>query len=319
MHWINTKYASDINEMTDLSKDLRTQLNDRAYLSDFKLRQTQESTDGTRKFLFVLEDGQTIESVLIPDGEQRLTLCISSQVGCAMKCDFCATGQSGLIRNLKAYEIVDQVITVNRILEPERKITNVVLMGMGEPLANLDEVTEALVRMIQFIGISKNKITVSTVGLAPQILLFGKQGTDVNLAVSLNASTDEVRSRLMPINKKYPIKTLLDACKKYSLGRRKRIFFEYVLIAGINDSPEDAERLVQLLRGIRCKINLISLNPYGRIYQRPDEKRVLDFHKILLKKKMTVFTRKSKGADILAACGQLKADMKNPFWTPKCK
>jgi len=233
----------------------------------------QISKDRTEKFLFGLEDGETIESVLIPDTD-RLTLCISSQVGCAMGCKFCLTGKIGLKRNLKAYEIVDQVISVVRVLSLEsglrpmgvvspgqRKITNIVLMGMGEPLANFSEVVESLWRMTEFMGFSKRRITLSTAGVVPKILKLSGIAPKVNLAVSLNATTDEVRNKLMPLNKKYPIKNLLDACKKFPLEPGRKITFEYVIFDGVNDSPDDARRLVRLLKGIRCKVNLIPFNP----------------------------------------------------------
>jgi 23S rRNA (adenine2503-C2)-methyltransferase len=328
IHWIYERYASSIDEITEFSKDLRNSLNEIAFISNLKLVKRLQSRDGTQKFLFSLEDNQIIESVLIPE-KNRLTLCISSQVGCAMGCCFCLTGNSGLIRNLKSYEIVDQIIAVNRIIQNKtlnppsphfskggkvgflgEKITNVVLMGMGEPLANFKEVVEALWRIVQFIGISKKKITLSTAGVVSRMLLLPEKAPDVNLAVSLNATTDEVRNVLMPINKRYPIKTLIAVCKKYPLHQGRRITFEYVLIDGINDSPEDAQRLVKLLKAIRCKINLIPLNPRpGSDLKRPSEKKVLDFQQILLKHHMRSLVRESRGQDILAACGQLRAGL----------
>ncbi len=306
VHWIYQKRAAEIGGITEFSKDLRTSLSDVAYISSLQLSKRLMSSDGTEKFLFTLDDGETIESVLIPD-KDRLTLCVSSQVGCAMGCLFCLTGKLGLIRNLKAYEIVDQVISVGRIAFP-RKITNIVMMGMGEPLANLDEVAEALRRIIGFVGISKRRITLSTAGLVPRMALLAERGPDVNLAVSLNAATDEKRDRIMPINKRYPVRTLIDACRRFPLGPRRRITFEYVLIDGLNDSPEDAHRLAKLVRGIRCKINLIPLNTYAASdLRRPSEKSVLEFRDILAGHNLTVLVRESKGQDILAACGQLRA------------
>lgn len=307
VHWIYRKYASDISEITEFSVDLRNTLNSRAYISNLRAAESRKSSDGTLKFLFSLEDGQTIESVLIPD-EDRLTLCVSSQVGCAMGCGFCLTGKLGLVRSLSAHEIVDQVVAVNRMLRHERKITNIVLMGMGEPLANFDEVVKALWKITDLVGISKKRITLSTAGLAPRIPLLAQKAPEVNLAVSLNASTDETRDRIMPVNKKYPLKSLLDACRKFPLGTRRKITFEYVLISGINDSPEDAGRLVKLTNGLRCKINLIPLNPYaGSGLNRPSDETVLAFQNVLLRSNLTAFIRESKGRDILAACGQLKA------------
>ena len=325
IHWIYKKWAADIEEITEFSLELRNTLNSIAFISNLQLADKLESSDGTEKFLFSLEDGEAIESVLIPD-EDRLTLCISSQAGCAMGCLFCLTAQCGLIRNLKSYEIVDQIIAVNRIIRskynrpatsalvkggkggfPDKKITNVVFMGMGEPLNNFDEVVEALWRIVQFFGISKRKITLSTSGIVPKMLLLPEKAPEINLAVSLNATTDEVRNEIMPITKRYPIRSLIKACKKYPLPPGRRITFEYVLIEGKNDFPEDAHRLVRLLKGIRCKINLIPLNPYpGSALKRPSDKRVLEFQKILLQKNVRALIRESKGQDILAACGQLR-------------
>ncbi len=310
LHWIYGRYASDVAEITEFSKNLRTSLDKIAYISGLKLLRRPISADGTEKFLFSLEDGNTLESVLIPDGD-RLTLCISSQVGCAMGCRFCLTGRLGFIRNLKAYEITDQVLTVNRMIRPDRRVTNIVLMGMGEPLANLDEVVEALWRISLFVGISKRKITLSTSGLAPKIGQFAERAPEVNLAVSLNAASDEVRNGIMPVNRKYPLAALLAACRAFPLSPRRRITFEYVLIDGINDSAEDARRLVKLLRGIRCKVNLIPLNPHeGSDLKRPSDGRVAAFQDILVNSDMTALVRDSKGKDISAACGQLKAEYK---------
>ncbi len=306
IHWIYQKYASDISGITEFSKELRSDLDRLAYISGLKLVRRLKSSDDTEKFLFALEDAETIESVLIPDGA-RVTLCISSQVGCAMGCKFCLTGKLGLIRSLRAYEIADQVIAVNRLVMP-RKITNIVMMGMGEPLANLEEVAEALWRITEFIGISKRRITLSTAGLVPAMALLAGRAPHVNLAVSLNASSDSVRDEIMPINRRYPLKTLIDACRKFPLGPRRRITFEYVLIGGVNDSLEDAGRLLKLVRGLRCKINLIPLNPHPESgMKRPADAVVLRFQKALVDSGLTAFIRESKGQDILAACGQLRA------------
>jgi 23S rRNA (adenine2503-C2)-methyltransferase len=306
MDWIYKKYASDIDEITEFSKDLRAKLKDVAFIGGLRLVRKMLSPDGTEKFLFALEDGNTIESVLIPD-EDRLTLCISSQAGCALGCRFCLTGRSGFTRNLEAYEIVDQIISVNRIMSP-KKVTNVVFMGMGEPLMNFDNVVEALLRITHLIGISKRKITVSTSGIVPKILLLPRKMFGINLAVSLNAADNETRNILMPVNRKYPVESLIDACRKYPLQPTRRITFEYVMIKGINDSPDDAYRLANLVQGIRCKINLIPLNPYPRSdLSRPSEEMVLEFQKILLAKHIRALIRESRGQDILAACGQLSA------------
>ena len=303
------KYAVAIDEITEFSKELRNLLRDVAYVSNIELVKQVNSKDKTRKFLFSLEDKQQIESVLIPD-EDRFTLCISSQVGCAMGCLFCQTARCGLVRNLKSHEIVDQIIAVNRIINPA-KVTNIVLMGMGEPLANFDEVVDALWIIVEFLGISKRKITLSTAGIVPNIFLLPQKAPEINLAISLNATTDEVRNEIMPVNKRYPIKSLIDACKKYPLQPGRRITFEYVMINGKNDSHEDAYRLVKLLSGIRCKVNLIPTNPYPgcELKRSPDEK-IIAFQKILLKNNLRAFIRESRGQDILAACGQLRAGYK---------
>ena len=323
IHWMYKRHVSEIEDITEFSKDLRRHLNEIAFISNLKLAERLRSSDGTEKFLFSLEDGQTIESVLIRD-DGRLTLCISSQVGCAMGCLFCLTARCGLIRNLKSYEIVDQIIAVNRILENEtvdplsgkgeegsisgKVITNIVFMGMGEPLSNFHEVVEALWRIVGFIGISKRKITLSTAGIVPKILLLPKKAPDINLAISLNATTDEVRNEIMPVNRRYPIRSVIAACRKYPLQPGRRLTFEYVLIGGKNDSADDANRLVSLLKGIRCKINLIPFNPHhGSDLKRPPDYRVLEFQKILSSHHLRAFIRESRGRDILAACGQLRA------------
>jgi len=309
LHWIYERYAQSLEEITELSKKLREELAERAYISNLTLLNRMTSHDGTEKFLFGLEDGETIESVLIPD-EERLTLCISSQVGCAMGCVFCLTGKSGLKRNLGPHEIIDQVISVNRMILPSR-ITNIVLMGMGEPLANFDNVVEALRRMTGVMVISPRRITLSTAGIVPRIAELGQLGLKVNLAISLNATTDSVRDVIMPINKTYPIKALLDTCRKLPLQQTRKITFEYVMLKDINDSTADAKRLVRLLHGIQSKINLIPFNPYSDCeYERPDDIAVLRFQEIMAKAEVTVIIRKSKGWDILAACGQLKARYK---------
>jgi 23S rRNA (adenine2503-C2)-methyltransferase len=250
---------------------------------------------------------------LIPD-EDRQTLCISSQVGCQQACRFCLTGSGGFTRNLKAFEIADQVLEVERILRQERKrrITNIVLMGMGEPLANFDEVMAALkvITSEKGLGFSPRRVTISTDGLVPEIDRLGNCGVKVNLAVSLNATTDEVRDRIMPVNRRYPIKELLAACRRFPLEPRRRITFEYVLLKGVNDSVEDAHQLARLLRGIKCKVNLIPFNPFpGSEFKRPDDVAVRQFQKVLLDNHYTAPVRESRGSDISAACGQLRERM----------
>lgn len=308
IHWIYDRHVQSIRDITEFSKELRESLSERAYISNLEILDRQTSKDRTEKFLFQLQDKEAIESVLIPDVD-RLTLCISSQVGCAMDCRFCLTGRFGLRRNLKAHEIVDQIISVKRVISP-RTITNVVFMGMGEPLANFENVVDALWRMTDFMNISPRRITLSTAGIVPKILELPKAAPMVNLAISLNATTDDVRDYLMPINKTYPIKELLNACRRFPLPKRRRITFEYVMLKGINDSMDDAKRLISLLRGIPSKVNLIPFNPYeGSEFKRPDDEDVLKFQKVLLKANITALIRKSKGQDILAACGQLKAKL----------
>lgn len=317
IHWIYEKKAESIDRITELSKEAREKFSDAAYISNINLLSRQASKDGTEKFLFALEDGESIESVLIPD-KDRLTLCISSQAGCTMGCGFCLTGKIGFRRNLKAYEIVDQIITVMKVKGAELKvkssanpITNIVFMGMGEPLLNLDEVAEALKRITEFMGISKRRITLSTSGIAPKIIELYKKAPHINLAISLNAADNKTRDLIMPINKKYPIEALLNACRKIPLSPGSSITFEYVMLDGINDRPSDAQNLVRILRGIPSKVNLIPLNPYeGSKLKRPSDKKVFAFQKVLINAGINAFIRKSKGQDILAACGQLKAGYK---------
>ncbi len=315
LHLIYEKKAESIDRISELSKETREKLSDPAYISNLKLLSRQASKDGTEKFLFGLEDGESIESVLIPD-KDRLTLCISSQAGCTMGCGFCLTGKIGFKRNLKAYEIVDQIIAVMRIKGHGSRgmgqgITNIVFMGMGEPLLNFDEVVEALKRITEFMGISKRRITLSTCGIAPKISELYKKAPHVNLAISLNAADNRTRDMLMPVNRKYPIEHLLSACRKIPFSPRTRITFEYVMLDGVNDRPSDAQTLVRILRGIPSKVNLIPFNPYeGSKFKRPSDEKVFAFQKILTKAGINAFIRKSKGQDILAACGQLKAGYK---------
>jgi 23S rRNA (adenine2503-C2)-methyltransferase len=271
------------------------------------------STDGSVKYLFRLQDGKNIESVLIPE-KDHYTLCISSQVGCAQGCRFCLTGQAGFGRNLTSGEIIAQIrdiqyeITKNR--KPCKPLTNIVFMGMGEPLANYRNVLAAIdIITDEQIGLrfSTRRVTLSTAGLVPRLYDLSRD-TQVNLAVSLNAVDNETRSRLMPINKTYPLESLISACRNYPVQPRRRITFEYVLLKGLNDSPEDAKRLAELLRPIRAKINLIPFNEYaGSEFRRPDEPAVEIFRDILIKRNYTAIVRHSKGRDISAACGQLSA------------
>ncbi|NJL59231.1 MAG: 23S rRNA (adenine(2503)-C(2))-methyltransferase RlmN, partial [Desulfobacteraceae bacterium] len=277
----------------------------------------QQSQDGSKKYLFRLSDGQHVESVLIPEKEHH-TLCISTQVGCAQDCRFCMTGTGGFVRNLSSGEIIAQVRDIAYELGSEdMPLSNLVFMGMGEPLANYSNLISALEIInngeygLKFSG---RRTTVSTAGLVPKIADLGRD-TEVNLAISLNAADNETRNRLMPINRTYPIETLLAACRQFPLRPRRRITFEYILMKGINDSQADAERLLKLLRGIRAKINLIPFNDYeGSEFKRSDETAIDRFQDILYRCGCTVMIRRSKGADISAACGQLRANqtIKNP-------
>lgn len=309
--WVFNRGAASFDDMTDLSKELRKRLKENFYISRPKILAKEESKDGTKKLLLELEDKNCIESVMIPE-EKRRTLCVSSQAGCPLDCGFCMTGRGGFVRNLRLAEMAEQVFAAQSLLSAEQKITNIVLMGMGEPLLNYDEVVKFLNIAVHQKGFvfAPRRVTVSTSGVAPMIERLGKE-TKVNLAVSLNATTDEVRNRLMPINKKYPLTVLLDACRKYPAARNRHVTFEYILINGVNDSIEDAKRLAALLKGIECKINLIPFNPFpGSGFKRPPEKTISGFHKFLMDNKYVAIIRTSKGQDISAACGQLRGKLR---------
>ena len=308
IQWIYKKYLNSIDEITEWSKSLRKTFSEKYYIGSIKLFDRKISKDRTQKFLWELEDGEKIESVLISD-KHRLTLCISSQVGCPLKCRFCLTGKIGFKRNLHAWEIVDQFIQVSRLIKAEGlRLTNIVFMGMGEPLLNFDNVVEALWRFKNLIEFSPRRITVSTAGIIPAIKELPYKAPTVKLAISLNATDQKTRSFLMPINKKYPLHELLKILGEYPLKPGQKITFEYVMLKGINSSEEDALRLSQILKGIPSKINLIPFNPWeGCEFKKPEEYEILKFQEILSSKGYSVFIRKSKGKDILAACGQLKA------------
>ncbi len=305
-HWLFTKLAGSSDEMGNIPKAIRALVRENAIINPLEEVKTLESEDGTRKHLFKLQDGHLIESVLIPERD-HLTLCISSQAGCAMGCRFCLTGQQGLKRDLSASEIIEQVILVKRSLEDPEHLRNIVLMGMGEPLANYDAVMKALGNLIADDGMnfSHRKVTLSTCGLVPEMKRMGRDIT-INLAVSLNAADDETRSSLMPINWKYPLTTLIRACREFPLPNRRMITFEYILINNVNDRNQDALKLSRLLSGMRAKINLIPLNPSPNYDMTPPPmNRILHFQDFLVKHHFTAIIRKSKGRDILAACGQL--------------
>jgi len=308
MRWLYVQKATSFDEMTDLAKELRAELARTACISSVEPSTVERSADGTRKYLFTLADGNQIESVLIPD-DDRLTLCISTQVGCAMGCRFCLTGTGGLARDLTAGEILDQIVVIARELGAKNRISNVVLMGMGEPLANYECVQQAVGLMTSAfgLGLSRRRITLSTVGLIPQMKRLFTEKVPCRLAVSLNAATQEVRAALMPISVKYPLDVVLATCRALSLPPRERITFEYVLIQGVNDSDADARRLGQILRGIRCKVNLIPLNEVSGIaFRRSPEKAVFRFQKVLMDAGYLTIIRESRGGDISAACGQLR-------------
>lgn len=313
--WLYRPGINSFSQMTDIKKELRTILDDQAKISQLPIAKQEQSEDGTIKFAFRLDDGEIIESVLIPE-EDRNTLCISSQVGCAMGCDFCLTGTMGLTRNLTPAEIVNQICAViNELPEEmchniERKnscISNLVFMGMGEPLANFDNLLTAIAILMDQRGLdfSGRKVTVSTCGIVPKMKELGEK-TAVNLAVSLHSVNDEVRSRLMPINRTYPVDQLIQACRDFPIPKRRMIMFEYIMIKGLNDSDADARELAHKLRDIKCKINLLPYNECpGSDYQCPSRERTEAFQTILRKADYTVFIRSSRGSDISAACGQL--------------
>lgn len=312
-HWLYDRLAREISEITEFSKALRDDLSEVAYIGNLALVERLQSGDGTEKYLFGLEDGHAVESVLIPDAD-RMTLCISSQVGCAMGCAFCRTARMGLVRNLRAHEIVAQVIEAMRMVGEGGRVTNIVMMGMGEPLNNVPEVVRALSTLAGPLGFSRRRITVSTSGLVPamaELPRLLKRGMDmyVNLAVSLNATTDEIRSAIMPVNRRWPLAELMEACRRYPLPPGRRITFEYVMLGGVNDTDADAERLVRLLADIPAKVNLIPFNPFeGSGFSRPPDERVDAFQQRLMSAGLTAFVRKSKGGDILASCGQLMSN-----------
>ncbi len=306
--WLYRPGIASFEQMTDLPRELRQRLATTSTMTIPTVVDTKISRDGTRKFAFLLDDDAVIESVLIPE-EDRQTLCISSQVGCAMGCRFCMTGSLGFTRNLRPSEIVGQVLAVRDLLAGKEgpPLTNIVFMGMGEPLANFDHCITTLDILTDQRGpdFSPRRITVSTCGLAPKIIELGRS-SKVNLAISLHAASNTVRDRLMPVNRTYPIEEVLAACRDFPMPRRKRIMIEYIVMAGINDSTEDARQLARILRGIPCKINLLPYNAMpGFPFRSPDMAQVQKFQDILWKNGYTVLIRTSRGSDIAAACGQL--------------
>jgi 23S rRNA (adenine2503-C2)-methyltransferase len=307
LRWLYRRRETNIAEMTDLAREDRERLSAHAVISRPRNVRIYTSEDGTKKFVFTLNDGLAVESVLIPD-DDRVTLCLSTQVGCTLDCGFCLTGTLGLHRNLRVAEILAQIFAAQGHCSEDASITNLVFMGMGEPLANLEHLIEAIKRLTNRtwgFGFSPRRITVSTAGLASRLNAIAPLG--VNLAISLNATTEEKRQRLMPAaNRLHSLHTLLAACRAYPLASHRRLTFEYVLLGGENDAPDDARRLVTLLRGLRSKVNLIPFNPFpGSSYRRPSDDAVQFFQDILRRAGLDAFIRKSRGRDVLGACGQL--------------
>ncbi len=307
--WIYREYAENFRQMTDLALDFREELERTCRIASPPVEKEQLSTDGTEKYLFRLEDGETVESVLIPD-EDRRTLCISSQVGCALRCAFCATGAMGFRRNMTSSEIVHQVcFAASRLEVRGAALSNVVFMGMGEPLENLAEVSRAIdILLSQFgFGLSGKRVTVSTAGVIPAMLSLAEK-YPVSFAVSINAPRDDLRTELMPINRKYPLKELVRAIRKVPLQSGRKVTAEYVLLAGVNDSAQDARDLARLLKEARVKVNLIPFNAHeGAEFRSPLPEAVDRFRDILLTAGIQAITRERRGADIAAACGQLRA------------
>jgi 23S rRNA (adenine2503-C2)-methyltransferase len=313
LKWIHQYGVDQFDGMTNLSKVLRARLQDQTEIRLPEVMRDQQSSDGTRKWLLRLDDGNCIETVFIPE-ENRGTLCVSSQAGCALNCTFCSTGHQGFNRNLSVAEIISQVWVANKALgrdpKGERIISNVVMMGMGEPLLNFDNVVKAIHLMMDDFayGLSKRRVTLSTAGVIPALDRLAKE-CDVNLAVSLHAPNDLLRNQLVPLNKKYPIKTLIDACRHYVSDEPKsknRVTFEYVMLDGVNDSLDHARELTRLLKNVPAKINLIPFNPFPGSHYRRSPQAVIDrFRDYLMQEGFVTVTRRPRGDDIDAACGQL--------------
>ncbi|RTE66530.1 23S rRNA (adenine(2503)-C(2))-methyltransferase RlmN [Amphritea opalescens] len=313
LKWIHQFGASSFDEMTNISKSLRQKLSEVSEIREPDILVQNISKDGTRKWVIQLDGGSAVEMVLIPENT-RATLCISSQIGCSLDCSFCSTGKQGFNRNLSAAEIIGQVRVAIRSFGPfdpsgVRRVTNVVFMGMGEPLMNFDNVVDGIHLMMDdnAYGLSKRRVTLSTAGVVPQIDKLS-QVTDVSLAISLHAPTDELRDQLVPVNKRYPIAELVDACNRYmdNLKDKRVITVEYTLIAGVNDHPSQAKQLVKLLKRLPCKLNLIPFNPFPNSdYRRPSEDAIQAFKTVLVKAGVITTVRRTRGDDVDAACGQL--------------
>ncbi len=310
LKWIYHRGVTEFSGMTDLSKDLRQRLLENAEIRLPEIVHDQVAMDGTRKWLLGLGDNNGIETVFIPD-EDRRTLCVSSQIGCALNCTFCATALHGYNRNLTTAEIIGQVWLADRLLRHagyERPLTNIVLMGMGEPLLNFDNVVRAIRLMLDDLsfGLSRRRVTLSTAGVVPAIDRL-REECPVSLAVSLHAPSDDLRNRLVPLNKKYPIQPLLNTCRRYVAAMsRSKVTFEYTLMKDVNDSVKQAQQLACLLQDVPAKVNLIPFNPFpGIAYQRSEQDAIERFRDVLLSKNIMAITRKTRGDDIDAACGQL--------------
>ncbi|MBN1755573.1 23S rRNA (adenine(2503)-C(2))-methyltransferase RlmN [bacterium] len=311
MKWLYFRFERDFDKMTDLSVPLRKKLQDSCQITDLELKKKLHSRDGASKFLFVLPDGEYVESVLIPDNH-RLTACLSTQVGCPLGCTFCATGNMGFARNLEAFEILGQFDFMARLMHPDRMITNVVFMGMGEPLLNTGNVLETIQILNSELGfeIGARKITLSTIGIPDQIEKLAQMGLKVRLAISLNAAEQTLRDKLMPGANKYPIKTLIKPITHYAQNSGRWVTMEYVMLDGINDSPENANQLVALVKDLPIKVNLIEYNTVPGIeYQPSPFKNMVFFQAYLLENQITATIRKSKGQEIAGACGQLRTQI----------
>ena len=310
--WLYAHGVSEFSQMTNIPKGFRAKLGEAARLEILELDRESRSVDGTEKYVWRLRDGARVESVRIPmrnaNGVMRWSLCISTQVGCAMGCAFCLTAKMGFIRQLSAGEIVGQFLAARNLLAPEERFHNVVFMGMGEPLDNFDATVKAVKILThpKANGVSPRRLTVSTVGIVSRLRDFVSAVPSVGLAVSLHAADDETRGKLVPVNRKWNLRALIDECRELPVGERRRITFEYVMLRGVNDSGQDAKELSKLLKGLKCKVNLIPWNPFpGTPFERPGDEQVEEFRRILLAAGLVATTRTAKGVDILAACGQL--------------
>lgn len=316
VQWVYQRGVTDFDQMTDMSKALRQTLAQRATFDLPEIALERTASDGTIKWLLRLDDGNLIESVFIPE-DNRGTLCVSSQVGCALNCSFCSTGKEGFNRNLTQAEIIGQLwLAVDRLSDgafaKSRVITNVVMMGMGEPLLNYEPVRDAMAIMLDDLafGLSKYRVTLSTSGVVPKMQLLAQE-SDVSLAVSLHAPNDELREQLVPINKKYPLSVLMDTCRRY-FDNKRPIMFEYVMLKGINDQPQHAKQLIRLLEGVSNKVNLIPFNPFdGAGYEVSDRDDIVAFQQRLSRSGINVRIRKTRGDDVSAACGQLAGDIQD--------